>query len=146
VVTVQKYFINFPDSAGSACGFCQHCIQLPALNAFTMPNHPNYFLGTEPGTVCDSLHIDVPSITSSNSSYNLFPNPVRNILYITKNNKEKLSSLKLLNSIGQELNVNYSVIKNGEYVEVNTSSLHPGIYFLEMLMEKQKVVKRFVRE
>jgi hypothetical protein len=144
--TDRLHVINFPDSTGLTCDVCQNCIVLPAGNAFTMPNHPNYFLGAEPGTVCDSLHIDVQSIISENSSYTLFPNPAKNILYITKNNNEKLTSLKLFNSIGQEQNINYSLIKNGEYVEVNIASLYPGIYFLEMLMEKQKMVKRFVRE
>jgi len=143
--TYDIHVINNPDSAGLACDFCQHCIHLPAFNAFTIPNHPNYFLGPDSNSICDTLHIDVPSIASTNISYNLFPNPTRNILYITQDLKEKLNSLRILNSIGQEQVVNYTSIKNG-YVEVNTSSLSSGIYFLELLTDRQKVVKRFVRE
>lgn len=53
------HVINSPDSLGTACDFCQHCITLPGKNAFTMPNHPNYFLGEEIGMVCDSLTNDI---------------------------------------------------------------------------------------
>ena len=43
----------------------------------------------------------------------------------------------------QEQTINYSSIKNGEYMEVNVSSLSSGIYFLEMMTDKQKMVKKF---
>ena len=96
--------------------------------------------------MCDSLTNDVPAITSSIESFNIFPNPVRNILYITQGKKEEIKTINIFNSIGQKQKAEYISIKNGEYVEVNTSQLSSGIYFLEMLTEKQKVVKRFVKE
>ena len=144
--TTVIHVINYPDSAGLSCDVCQNCIQLPAFNGFTIPNHPNYFLGAEGGTVCDSLTSDIPTITTSIESFNIFPNPVRNVLYITQGKKEVIKTLNIFNSIGQKQKAGYISINNGEYVEVNTSQLSSGIYFLEMLTEKQKVVKRFVKE
>ncbi len=139
------HVINYPDSAGLACDIQQHAIHLPGYSV-SLPNHPNYFLGAENGSVCDSLTNEVPTISSSVQSFNLFPNPARSILYITQTNKDLIKSISIFNSIGQKQIINYSSIKNGEYMEVNVSSLSSGIYFLKMMSDKQKVVKRFVKE
>ncbi len=144
--TVFDYHvINYPDSAGSACNLQQHSIHLPGYSV-TLPNHPNYFLGAEHGSICDSLTSDVPNVSSSIQTFNLFPNPVRSILYITQGSKELIRSISILNSISQGKVINYSSIKNGEYLEVNTSSLSAGVYFLEILTDKQKIVKRFIKD
>jgi hypothetical protein len=140
------HVINNPDDTGLNFDFCQHCIQLPALNALTIPNHPNYFLGAEPGSICDSLHIGIDDVIKPIQEFTLFPNPTRNVLYITQETGNDLNSLILFNSIGQKQQVNYSVIKNGEYVEINVSSLASGIYFVELVTERQKVVKRFIKQ
>ncbi len=139
------HVINYPDSAGLACDLQQHSIHLPGYSV-SLPNHPNYFLGAKGGTVCDSLISDVPFISSIQESFNLFPNPVKNILYITQGKKELIKTINIFNSIGQKQAITYSSIKNGEYIEVNTSSLSAGVYFLEMISEKQSIVKRFVKE
>ena len=44
------------------------------------------------------------------------------------------------------LAINYSSRLNGELLAVNTSLLSPGVYFLEVFMEKKKMVKMFVKE
>ncbi len=137
--------INRPDSLGSACDVQQHSIHLPGYSA-SLPNHPNYFLGPIVGSVCDSLTNHVPSITSSVQSFYLFPMPARNILYVTQNSKVSVKEISIYNSIGQKQSINYSSIKNGEYLEINVSSLSPGIYFLEMLNDRQKIIRKFAKE
>ncbi len=144
--TLDIHVIDYPDSIGMACHLCQHCVHLPRYNATTMVNHPNYFLGAEHGSICDSLTNAVPNISTSIISFNLFPNPARSVLYITQSNKEIIKLISIFNSLGQEQLINYSSIKNGEYMEVNISSLSPGIYFLEMMSDRQKVVKKFIKE
>ncbi len=144
--TLDIHVIDYPDSVGMSCHVCQHCVHLPRYNATTMVNHPNYFLGAEHGSICDSLINAVPNISASNTSFNLFPNPARSVLYITQGNKEIIKLISIFNSIGQEQLINYSSIKNGEYMEVNVSTLSPGIYFLEMMSDRQKVVKKFIKE
>ena len=49
------HVINQPDSLGMACDVQQHAIQLPTLNAFSLPNFPNYQLRAKQGSLCDSL-------------------------------------------------------------------------------------------
>ncbi len=139
------HVINYPDSAGLACDLQQHSIHLPGYSV-SLPNHPNYFLGPILGSACDSLTSDVPTISSSVQSFEVFPNPARNILYITQGRRELINSISIFNSIGQMQSIDYSSIKNGEYMEVNISSLSSGIYFLEMMTDKQKMMKKFVKE
>ena len=52
------HVIQYPDRAGLACEVRQHAIQLPAFNAFTLPNLPWYRLGPEDGSTCDTLGLD----------------------------------------------------------------------------------------
>ncbi|MCX6290572.1 MAG: T9SS type A sorting domain-containing protein, partial [Bacteroidetes bacterium] len=54
----------------------QHCIHLPTFNAFTIPNHPNYFLGAETGSLCDTVLATNYSNLSFTGSLQVFPNPV----------------------------------------------------------------------
>ena len=77
---------------------------------------------------------------------NIYPNPVRNVLYITQDKKELIKTINIFNSIGQKQAIVYSSSKHGEYLEVNTISLTTGVYFLEMISDKQKIIKRFVKE
>lgn len=65
---------------------------------------------------------------------------------MTQSNNELISTIKILNSIGQNQETNYALIKNSEFIEVNTSSLSKGIYFIEILTDKQKIIKKFVKE
>ena len=141
---LDYHVINFPDSAGLACNIQQHSIHLPGYSV-SLPNHPNYFLGAEHGSICDSLTNDVPFISSSLELFTFFPNPVKNLLYINQSKNEIIITVKIFNSLGQLQKVEYSSFKNGEYIEVNTNSLKAGFYFLEMQTNKQKVVKRFVK-
>lgn len=138
--------INYPDSLGAACDYQPFSFYLGGKRTYHgLPNNPNYLLGPLTGSVCDSLTSDVPSITLI-QSFNIFPNPAKNILYITQSYKELIKRLTVFNSIGLDQPVVTSSIKNGEYIEINTSSLSSGVYFLEMLTEKQKIIKRFIKE
>ncbi len=49
------HVINQPDLPGDSCEVCQHCVDLPTWNAFSMPNFPNYRLGPLEGSACDTL-------------------------------------------------------------------------------------------
>jgi PKD repeat protein len=53
--TKHLHVINQPDSLGLACDVCQHCVELPSWNSSSMPNFPNYRLGHEEGSPCDTL-------------------------------------------------------------------------------------------
>ena len=142
--STEIHVINFPDSAGLACDFCQHCVFLPGANAFTMPNHPNYFLGAEGGTICDSLPTGITTIRKPVDEFSLFPNPSRNDVYLTLGNDE-IKSVRVSNALGQDVSLENDIIK-GEYLHWNVSSLESGIYFLEITTKDALINRRFVRE
>lgn len=53
--TQFMHVINNPDTLGLNCNVAQHGIYLPSLYFNTLPNHPNYFLGRDTGSVCDTV-------------------------------------------------------------------------------------------
>jgi hypothetical protein len=145
--TLDIHVINNPDSLGLSCDVCQHCVHLPAYNAFTIPNHPNYHLGTWQGSSCDTLDVGIHNAAlTMQDDVNIFPNPVTRILYAALNQNIKLKIIKIFNAFGQEVSLNYFFIKDGGYLELNAASLSQGVYFLELLSDKEKIVKRFVKE
>lgn len=144
--TFDMHVINFPDSLGVACDLQQHSIHLPAKNAFTMVNHPNYFLNALAGSICDTLTA-VTNIKTGIGDVNVFPNPANRLLYVQwrgVNNLRK-AELHVYNTMGQLMSLPFTVLKE-EYFELNVSQLPTGIYFIELLTEQGKVVKRFVKQ
>ena len=137
------HVINFPDSAGMACNFCQHCIPLPGYNNSTMPNFPNYFLGAEGSTVCDSLPTNISTVISASEDYLTFPNPASTDLYVTIG-KDKVKSVAIYNSFGQPVQLDFDIIKN-EYLHFNVSTLASGVYYVSITTENKKIQRKFVR-
>jgi hypothetical protein len=87
---VDLHFINYPDSAGMACDVQQHAINLPGYNFRTVPFHPNYYLGSLPGSACDTL-TSVNDLPEHDFRFKVFPNPVTDgtfkIIYLLPQNK-----------------------------------------------------------
>jgi DNA-binding beta-propeller fold protein YncE len=52
------HVIHNPNAPGLACDIRQHDLELPTLNAFSLPNNPYYGLGPLDGSTCDTLGID----------------------------------------------------------------------------------------
>ena len=140
------HVINFPDSAGSSCGMCQHCIHLPALNAFTIPNHPNYFLGAEAGSLCDSLSNGVADITSMDDFFSISPNPVTDRLSVSLHRQYgPVISIKVFNAIGEEQPARSNLISKDLFLEIETSLFTSGIYFIEIETSKYVGIKKFIK-
>lgn len=137
------HVINYPDSADISCDFCESCIHLPAANAFTIPNHPNYFLGPVTGSVCDSLINGVGTVNQAQATYEVFPNPAREKVYVTTSGP-KVKTVQLYTIQGQRMDITFTELKNGEYLEINTALLAPDVYILELMTEREKIVRRVV--
>ncbi len=74
---LTMHVIDKPDSAGLACDFQQHAFPLPTFNSRTLPNFPNYFLGPEAGSVCDSLSTGMQELPAGMPyDITVSPNPV----------------------------------------------------------------------
>jgi hypothetical protein len=95
--------IDYPDSAGVACGVRQH-IEWTQWGMSTMPHHPNYLLGAVQNNGCDS------TITTINTNQpvgklKVYPNPVGNQLTIELENMPSTIHLSgeivVINQVGQ---------------------------------------------
>ncbi len=76
-----------------------------------------------------------------------YPNPVKDVLNIRFNlNKDKDVSIRLLDVTGKELTLNkLGSLSSGVYnQQFNTSNYNAGIYFIEFIIDGEKMVERFV--
>ena len=140
--TPYLHVINYPDSIGTACGFCQHCINLPSLNAFTMPNFPNYYLGAEVGSVCDSLGVGIHEVKSE-MEFNIYPNPAVEKVNFHYSKLTSNASLLIYNLTGEVVST-YLLKRNESEIEVDVSSLINGVYICKLINGNTSEVKQLV--
>jgi hypothetical protein len=119
--------INQPDNVGANCDLQQHSINLPTYNAYTSPNHPNYFLGALNGSICDSLYVNILDTDKSVSRIELSPNPTTGILNIYS--EVKIFKVTLSNFLGEAV---YSNDLNCKSAHIDFSNFPRGIYFLNL--------------
>ncbi len=67
--------INYPDSPGLSCDAVPRGLALPRSNGFSVPNHPNYELGSISGSVCDSLTSLTENSYLDRYTIKIVPNP-----------------------------------------------------------------------
>jgi hypothetical protein len=129
--TLDMHVINFPDSIGIGCDLQQHSIHLPSYNAFTIPNHPNYFLGSMPGSICDSL-TPVHEISNNTIPIRINPNPAQNSFYL---NYElpygKTAIATIYNTIGEAI-MHKNLYWYFGYLQIDCSDLCNGVYFVKV--------------
>lgn len=123
------HVINYPDSAGLSCGFCQHCISLPVLNAFTIPNFPNYYLGAEIGSGCDSL-LNYQSELAVTEGLVVSPNPIHDSYFkITYPTLREPGVFEILNSQSVAISKIYLPVWSSVQNMELPKECGPGIYF-----------------
>ncbi len=111
-----------------------------------MPNHPNYFLGADGSTVCDSLPTGISDITIPIEVFSVFPNPVRDLLFVNRSINESVKEINNTNSLGQMESIKFVSLNNGEYLQVDMSQFSSGVYYLQMRTEKNVVSKKVVKQ
>lgn len=142
--TPYLHVINYPDSLGLACNFCQHCITLPVAIAFTMPNFPNYLLGADVGSVCDSLTSSINDLKNLTQDIILFPNPAINLITV-KSSTTKIESITIYNALSQIVEAKIEKQKSDQ-LQLNIEQLVAGFYYMEVITERGKAVKKFVKQ
>ncbi|MCX6290297.1 MAG: hypothetical protein NT126_00865 [Bacteroidetes bacterium] len=131
--SVDIHVINYPDSLGLSCDLCQHCIHLPTYNGFTIPNHPNYFLGAEIGSLCDTV-LTVNSFNlAPNNSFHVFPNPVTSgDLTFTYNVLHEPAIIVINDIEGKEI-VRYHIPQWSSIQHLKLPKLSGGVYLARLL-------------
>ena len=125
------HVIDHPDSAGVACGFRQHAIQLLSYNSFTMPHYPNYYLGAMVGSGCDTITSYQSAVINGQGVY-VYPNPTNGkASFVFSSKIESNCRITIFNSLGQKVNT-YSLFENTETFDFNTQSLARGMYYYKV--------------
>lgn len=140
--------INYPDSAGLGCDVQQHSIHIPCYHVASVPNHPNYFLGADSSSICDSLTSSiVESIFNSKKILNISPNPASVIISINAMDvKGSKAILKIYNAVGELIGSRRINVYGGFATQdVNVETLPTGIYIVRMEGEKAVYVGKFVK-
>ena len=141
--TLDIHRIEYPDSAGLACDVQQHSIHLATYNAFTIPNHPNYFLGSIPGSPCDSL-TPVAEIKNNIIPIRINPNPAQNTFYL---NYElpygQSATATIYNTLGQAV-MKKNLYWYFGYLQVDCSELRNGVYTIRVENGKLIGASKFV--
>jgi len=133
--TLVMHVINFPDSSGLACDLQQHSITLPAFNAFSIPNYPNYFLGCDVGSPCDSLTA-VNENVNNTIPIRINPNPAQNVFYLNYGLPYgKTAVATVYNTIGEAV-MQKTLYWYFGYLQIDCRELSNGVYIVKIEAEE----------
>ncbi len=141
--TLDMHVINNPNVIGDSCDVCQHCIHLPRFNGLTIPNYPNYFLGSESGSACDSL-ISVNDLIARKISISVYPNPVENQIFsISYPVTSSTSTLEIYNVDGKKVAM-YSLPQWSSFQRIELPELAGGIYLARIWNKEYIADAKFI--
>ncbi len=137
------HVIHEPDKAGTACNVQQH-IELPAWNAGTMPNFPNYRLDVAP--ICNpDIELLVDTTTSvvvppthPDDKLWVYPNPATDYLKLAVRLSDATQATwHLTDALGQVILEKDMNTSSGNLLEeqVNISHLPNGVYFWNIVAD-----------
>ncbi len=125
------HVIHQPNEKGAACQFEQHGLKLASLNAFSLPNFPNFRLGTLEGSPCDTLETVSVEEVGDKAGVEVFPNPAQNELTIHYQSKTDLTFT--LYDLNGQLIFQDQLTTNGRQKIINVAAISSGLYLYKAL-------------
>jgi hypothetical protein len=100
------------------------------------------------GFVLVSFPVTIPAITAFENSFSIYPNPVRENLTISFQQEKKSSiTLRIFNSVGQEIMSIIDNSQNGNYSFIlNTENLSKGLYYVSLQSNAYQTRRKFIVE
>ena len=80
---------------------------------------------------------------NSNTSLNIYPNPTTSLLTISLPNNNQKAIINLYDMLGEKVLPSYST--QASQYSIDLSNLSQDIYFLEVIMDDEKIVKKVVK-
>jgi len=90
--------------------------------------------------VCVVVEIPTGSNTPSNETFDIYPNPATNKIFISSG--QPLQELKIHNIYGIE--IHSTIHQDIHKAAIDISKLKPGIYFLKVIAGKKEITEKFV--
>ncbi len=132
VETMHLSVIHEPNRRGGAiaCDFRPYSFYLGGKRTYWgLPNNPNYDLGPVPGSICDSLSVNIKA-NDNESPYTIYPNPFNNklSLHFSAHSFDKIT-LKLYDLKGCLLWQDFTFVFDRE---LDFSKIENGVYILKI--------------
>ena len=124
--------IHEPNRRGGAiaCDFRPYSFYLGGKRTYWgLPNNPDYDLGPVPGSICDSLSVNIKA-NDNESPYTIYPNPFNNkvSLHFSAHSFDKIT-LKLYDLKGCLLWQDFTFVFDRE---LDFSKIENGVYILKI--------------
>ena len=154
IVTDNISVVNFPDSLGTACNFQPFSFNLGGHKAYYgLPNNPNYELKADSGSICDTVHVGLQELFSATSNLFVYYNPEWKIAFINANKlKGNNYHLILYDITGREIfhesgTLDSSPNKTRDFTrDLQMNGYADGMYLISLFTEKEKLVKKFLKQ
>jgi hypothetical protein len=130
--------INFPDSAGLACGFDTFDLAHSSLGNQCLTNVPQYSLGKIVGSGCDTAFTTGVSELGGSIGFELYPNPASAMIRVKV---EQAGEVVVYDILGKE--ALRTDVDEGEQT-IAIGHLSGGIYQAVLLSGSQRAVRRLV--
>ena len=143
--TQHLHVINQPDVLGMGCDLQQHSFVLPTLNFNTLPNHPNYFLGADSGSVCDTIVTTVDVFEPPEIQIKTFPNPSNGIFTLGFPTQNEQGVLEIYDVLGN-LILKENVAQWSQYKRVNIFEVSTGIYLCKISWGEKNANVKILKE
>jgi hypothetical protein len=157
-VNMNLGVINYPDSLGNMCDFQPFSFNLGGKRTYLgLPNNPNYDLGALTGSICDSLTgIGLtPVLPEGEGALYVYYNPVWQKAFINakglKGRNAKMSVFDLLgNVVYTDLTSAPSTGEGGGggyfTKDLNMAAFAKGMYIVSLETDKERLVKKFIKD
>jgi hypothetical protein len=141
--------INSPDLPGPACDFQPYSFYLGGKRTYWgLPNNPDYDLGPLVGSPCDTLVSINEPFSSTNAEMFVYYNSSWQTAFINAQHVTgSRYSLEVYDIMGKSVFRESGPLRPPYFTKsLNCSSFATGVYTVVLVTERERLVKRFVRE
>ena len=94
---------------------------------------------SEPSEICTVTVVD-DAIEEMNASFNIYPNPVNDKLYIET--QTQTQTVEIYDVYGRQ----QSMVNGQQSTVIDVTDLNSGVYFVKVVTENGEAVKRFIKK
>ncbi len=82
-------------------------------------------------------------ISDPHPGVSLYPNPTEDVVFVELNGLKDVKIVSIRNVLGQQVEASFSL--NADPIAVDTHSLNPGMYLIEMSIGTERIVRGFMK-
>ncbi len=143
--------INYPDSLGATCDFQPFSFYLGGKRTYYgLPNNPNYELGADSGSICDSLTVGILNNEQgiSNTELFVFYHPGWQTAFINaKGLAGKKYVLTVADVFGHIIYRENGKLDGPYYTyDLHMNSFADGLYIVSLVTDKEVLSGKFIRQ